>query len=239
MRIKNIAAAFLWWSGIGHFLRFFWEPRLIAIAYHRVSDVAHPLAISPRAFTVQIAYLKKRGYQFARFHELAQDYAFPRVREKKRNRQTIKSEKAEKKAAIYFDDGFRDLPAMDMPATFFLVTDYLDQKNGGEYLAWQNAAPLKTRGEIGSHSATHRKLTKMPLAEAREEMARSKQLLEERLGIEVTSFSYPKGRSSPELETLAREAGYTITTADTRFRKVRPDPGESLSIFKLKIIGLL
>ena len=192
----------------------------MAIAYHRLSDVPHPLAIHPRMFAAQIMYLKKRGYQSVLIRD-------------------ITAADKNKKAAVYFDDGFRDLPAINILATFFLTTDYLDQKNGNDYLTWQEAVSLKDRGEIGSHSVTHRKLTKIPLAEARQEMTQSKQLLEERLGVPITSFSYPKGRSSQELEMLAREVGYTLTTADKRFRKVRPDPGESLAVFKLKLLGIL
>ncbi|MEK7480977.1 MAG: polysaccharide deacetylase family protein [Patescibacteria group bacterium] len=217
---KSGIAALIWASGIGPLIRFLAEPRLVAIAYHRVSDRTHQLAIHPRAFATHIAYLKKRGYQFVLIRDIA-------------------AADRGKKAAVYFDDGFREVPSIDIPATLFLTIDYLDQKNGNGYLTWQEAMRLKNRGEIGSHSVTHRKLTKMPLVEARQEMARSKQLLEERLGVEVTSFSYPKGRSSQELETLAHDVGYTITTADTRVRKVRPDPGESLAVFKLKLLGIL
>lgn len=217
----------LWGSGIGPLLRCLREPRLIAVAYHRISDMPHHLTITPAMFGQHIAYLQKRGYVFIPFRDLSAQAGL------------AGDCQISKKAALYFDDGFRDLPEMDIPATFFLTPDYLDQKNGHDYLTWQEAALLKTGGEIGSHTVTHRKLTKMPLAEAREEMARSKQMLEERFGIEITSFSYPKGRSSPTLEALAREVGYTITTADKRFHKARPDPNESLSVFKLKLLDFL
>ena len=55
-RVKNIIAAFIWQSGAGPLLRLFFESRLIAIAYHRVSGKPNPLAVSPRAFAAHIAY---------------------------------------------------------------------------------------------------------------------------------------------------------------------------------------
>lgn len=70
---------------------------------------------------------------------------------------------------------------------------------------------------VGAHSLTHRRLALWPELSAREEMVRSKAMLEARLGRPVTSFCYPVGdpTSAGAREfALAREAGFTsaVTT---------------------------
>ena len=92
--------------------------------------------------------------------------------------------------------------------------------------------------EIGSHSRHHTKLNKVSLEEAKDEIVGSKREIEKKLGLPVVSFSYPKGRSSQVLEILVRRAGYTSTTADTHFHKVRPDPDDSFTLFKWKALNL-
>lgn len=92
--------------------------------------------------------------------------------------------------------------------------------------------------EIGSHSRHHTKLNKVSLEEAKDEIAGSKREIEKKLGLPVVSFSYPKGRSSQVLEILVRRAGYTVTTAGAHFHKVRPDPEDSLTLFKWKTIRI-
>ena len=62
--------------------------------------------------------------------------------------------------------------------------------------------------EIGSHTRTHRDLTRIPASEARAEIAGSKQELERALGVQVTAFAYPFGASNPEVRSLVEEAGF-------------------------------
>src|SRR3989344_1377241 len=82
------------------------------------------------------------------------------------------------------------------------------------------------------------KKDKIPIEEAMLEMKKSKEIIEQKLSVPVVSFSYPKGRSSRELEQKARIIGYTITTADSRFRKIRPDPHDSAARFQWKMLGI-
>jgi len=70
---------------------------------------------------------------------------------------------------------------------------------------------------IGAHSVSHKMLAKWPIEVAREEMLRSKQRIEERLGRPVRHFAYPVGdpTSAGRREfTLARELGFAsaVTT---------------------------
>lgn len=79
-------------------------------------------------------------------------------------------------------------------------------------LTWDEARRLADRGHaIGSHGVSHTIMTRLGLAEARAEIAESKRVIEERLGLEVRHFAYPNGREedfSPDLVAACREAGY-------------------------------
>jgi peptidoglycan/xylan/chitin deacetylase (PgdA/CDA1 family) len=227
--LKKIVAAIIWYSGAGRLGIKFRSPQRLIIAYHSISDFSGPyshITISPKIFENHIVYLKEIGYHFVHFKDLL---AYP----------------DKKVVAIYFDDGFKSvlenaysiLKKEKVPATLFLTADYIDQKSdSGKYLSWQQARGMKDIFEFGSHSVTHPKLNKISIEEAKKEMAESKEKIERELTTVVTSFSYPKGRSSNNLEEIARNIGYILTTADARFHKVRPDPNDTLEIFKLKII---
>ncbi|PYM54183.1 MAG: hypothetical protein DMD79_25045 [Candidatus Rokuibacteriota bacterium] len=66
---------------------------------------------------------------------------------------------------------------------------------------------------VGSHTLSHRDLTRLAPAALRAEVADSKARIEDRLGIAVGSFAYPFNRCGQrELEAVAR-AGYTAGCA--------------------------
>ncbi|MEJ6002467.1 polysaccharide deacetylase family protein [Paucibacter soli] len=73
--------------------------------------------------------------------------------------------------------------------------------------------------QIGAHTVSHPILARLDLATARQEMAQSKQALEQLLGEPVTLFAYPNGRPGkdylPEHAQLARELGFqaAVSTA--------------------------
>lgn len=62
--------------------------------------------------------------------------------------------------------------------------------------------------KIGSHTVTHRLLTRIPLEEARTEIVESKRLLEERFGQNIDKFCYPRGYANPDIQKIVQEAGY-------------------------------
>jgi len=228
---KQIEAFLLWYTGVGPLVRRIREPTMLILAYHSIcdapiqSDYAH-ISIPKADLIAQINYVERRGYRFVHFRDLLK---YPQ----------------EKVAAIYFDDGFKDvlenahflLKSRGIPATLFVTTDYADQKKeAGKYLTWEQIKTMSDVFEFGSHSVSHVKLNKILRATACEELARSKKIIEEKLGTRVDSFSFPHGRSNSELESVAKEVGYELTTADSRFHKVRPDPEEGVIVFKWKAL---
>ncbi len=73
--------------------------------------------------------------------------------------------------------------------------------------------------EIGAHTVTHPILARLDSSAAEEEIARSKQGLEEITGAPVTSFAYPNGRPGRDYERshvqMVRKVGYeaAVSTA--------------------------
>ena len=72
------------------------------------------------------------------------------------------------------------------------------------FLSWDQARAMQAAGmSFGSHTHTHRILSKLPFAEQREELRLSREILERELGRPVDTFAYPVGdRSSFNADTL-------------------------------------
>jgi peptidoglycan/xylan/chitin deacetylase (PgdA/CDA1 family) len=150
-------------------------------------------------------------------------------------------------AAITFDDGYRDNAAVvapelkrrGLPATFFVATEMVgsdfvpswDAKCGvpTQWMSWDEVRQLRRDGfEIGSHTMHHVDLGTASPAQARQELACSRERLERELGEPVTLFSYPFGRAENMNETnraLVQEAGYACcASANGGIVSARTDP---------------
>lgn len=83
-------------------------------------------------------------------------------------------------------------------------------------MTWEEAGEIARMGlTVGAHTLTHPALSDLHAEEARQEIAGSRRVLEERLGSPIRHFCYPYderirwGRSvPPSLLRLVREAGY-------------------------------
>ena len=82
---------------------------------------------------------------------------------------------------------------------------------------------------VGAHGHSHRTLAALPAAEAREDIAVSKRLLEDLLGQEVAHFSYPYGMRrhfNADLRAFCRSIGFrTVSNAipGMQFARQRAD----------------
>jgi peptidoglycan/xylan/chitin deacetylase (PgdA/CDA1 family) len=145
-----------------------------------------------------------------------------------------------KPVVLTFDDGFLDFYTGAFPllrqygysATVFLPTAYIGDAakpfHGAPCLTWSQVRELNGAGmHFGSHTVTHPQLTTLKAEGIREEVRRSKETIEEKLGTSVKSFAYPYAFPQADrpfkqklLETLD-EAGYengvctSIGTADS------------------------
>ena len=69
--------------------------------------------------------------------------------------------------------------------------------------------------EIGSHTLTHPRLTRLPVSEAREEITASRKKLEDQFGVPIEHFCYPYGDWNDAVRELVMAAGYkTACTTD-------------------------
>ena len=117
------------------------------------------------------------------------------------------------KLVITFDDGYLDnyqvaapiLRKLDLPATFYVVTQYIESnvvpwwdaalaKNPG-WMTWDEVRFLALEGfEIGAHTRTHLDLGTVDGAVADSEIAGSRQDLVDAIGKPPDHFAYPYGQ---------------------------------------------
>jgi peptidoglycan/xylan/chitin deacetylase (PgdA/CDA1 family) len=203
----------------------------LVLCYHAVSETwSADLSAAPEAIERQLATLVERGYGGATFSQVVRGVPGPTV-------------------AVTFDDAYRSvyeraLPILErlgLPATVFVPTAHVDAT---EPMAWEGidrwiGGPhegellcmgreqlqgLAAHGwEIGSHTHTHPRLTRLAPAELSTELKRSRALLEEWLGLPCRSLAYPYGDVSASVAKAARDAGYTAAaTLDAARRSNDP-----------------
>jgi len=118
---------------------------------------------------------------------------------------------------LTFDDGnlsdydiaFPILHERRVSATFFVIVDKVGQKG---FLSWRQIIEMNKNGmNFGSHSLTHQSMVKLSKNEMMDEFIKSKRLLEDKLGTEITSFSYPFGEHSRDINRFCFDAGYQFS----------------------------
>lgn len=133
----------------------------------------------------------------------------------------------EKIVVITFDDGFRDFYDSAFPAlkkyghtaTMFLPTAFLGEKRQSfkkkECLTWQEVRELRAAGiRFGSHTASHPVLYKHSWPEIENELAASKENMEQALGEKIATFAYPYAfpqhdrKFAEKFQKLLRQLGY-------------------------------
>jgi hypothetical protein len=116
---------------------------------------------------------------------------------------------------ITFDDGNVSdveyaVPALarhGLTATFFITAGWTGQRSG--FMNWPQVRELQGSGQhIGAHGMTHKLLTACSDVELQRELRGAKELLEDRLGAEVSVMSLPGGRANGRVLQACGEAGY-------------------------------
>lgn len=187
-------------------------PRVLA--YHKVTRFEFGGTwVPPGRFVSQLDYLQDRGCIF-----ISEDLFLETLSGKRKG--------ASREILLTFDDGYEELlekalPALEsrgIPAHIFVVTDFIGRENSWEldlpgrrcrHLSIEEIRLLAGKGfSFGSHTRTHRDLTRLDSVEARDELVRSKMELEDILDRPVRSLSYPFGRFDARLSREAAAAGY-------------------------------
>jgi peptidoglycan/xylan/chitin deacetylase (PgdA/CDA1 family) len=116
---------------------------------------------------------------------------------------------------LTFDDGHISnlklalpiLEAHDLTAQFFVTVGWTGKRAG--YLGWADLRMLRDCGQqIGAHGWSHIFLTKCSEEELKQELLRSRLLLEDKLGIEVKTMAFPGGRYDGRVVSACKTAGY-------------------------------
>ena len=196
--------------------------------YHKVDTVAFSKYwVSDTTFARQMAALKAYGFQTITLTDFL-------------NYRAGKVSLPERPIIITFDDGYQDfythavpiLKSMGLTATVFLITGKIgtsekDRQDNSwdskeaiyptKLLIWDEVrAFIKEGFQVGSHTVTHPDLASIPDSQIKQELARSRADLQDRLGLQVDIFSYPGGSAAdnPTVHSDLQQAGYraAVTT---------------------------
>jgi peptidoglycan/xylan/chitin deacetylase (PgdA/CDA1 family) len=153
------------------------------------------------------------------------------------------------RVVITFDDGFQNvmehglgiLDRCGFRAIQFLLPDLLGKVNSWEQGEGEAADRLMDEAavrdwlaaghEIGSHTSTHPWLTRIPPAQAREEISASRKKLEDRFQLGIRHFCYPYGDCNEAVCDLVAEAGYETACTTEPGINTRGDKPHALKRF--------
>lgn len=184
--------------------------QVVVLCYHRLEGKAGGvLSIEPAVFEKQMESIKEAGIPVISM----QDFLAWRRGEKNLPPKSI---------VITIDDGYVSgfdvgvpiLKKYGFPATFFIYTNYLN--NGGKSMTWAQLAKLRDEGfEIGCHTVSHLDLRHKPAkwpgdhdSWLKDELERSKKILEDNLGIRCATLAYPFGLHNEKVHEASQAAGY-------------------------------
>jgi peptidoglycan/xylan/chitin deacetylase (PgdA/CDA1 family) len=172
--------------------------RIPILMYHSISDDdeqrIHPyfkICTAPAVFAKHMSFLYHNNYRVINLNDTLKHLHSD-------------NKLKEKYVALTFDDGFQDfysnafhiLDKYHFTATVFLPTGLIENQNlkllGKDHLNWQEVRELSKNGVMfGSHSVTHPQLRLMAKDNIENEIRKSKETIENKIGKSVNSFSYP------------------------------------------------
>ena len=156
------------------------------------------------------------------------------------------------------DDGWKsfaenavpELVKRGIPATVFVISDRLggtvDDVTADRIISEVELRDIGRVITIGSHTATHPRMTLLSEADSRRELFESRARLAQFSSSPIDAFCFPYGAFNPELVTLARDCGYhqiyvgvpiQDSTENEPIGRFRVDPSNWRLEFHLKIVG--
>jgi len=204
---------------------------LTILTYHSISNEIEPdETVTPEEFQRQLQYIEE-NYKVIPLEE-AIEYLQADIG------------KVSGSIVITFDDGYSDnyynayplLKKHDFPATIFLISDFIEN-NGGKYLSPSQIQEMKSNNiSFGSHTVSHRILTRLTNEEVVREIKDSKDMLESQLGQRINFFAYPVGTRvdfSDEIVEVVKACKYSCACSNMYGMN-----GKNADIFALKRIGI-
>lgn len=190
------------------------------LTYHSIDDSGSPISVDRSTFERQLDWLKAANVQVVPLADFLATRGGGNV------------------VALTFDDAFRNfadiawpiLKKRALPATVFVVTEHVGGTNswGGvkskgipnlPLCTWPELKTLCADGcTIGSHSMTHRHLSKLANPDIELELDGASSTILEKLGVAPTSFAYPYGDiTSKELLAAVRQRFAVACTTELDF----------------------
>jgi peptidoglycan/xylan/chitin deacetylase (PgdA/CDA1 family) len=204
--------------------------RFPIFSLHTIAAAASDMAVSEARLRQQLSALLDAGYRCLDLPDALRVLAAP-------------DPLPQPVFCLTFDDGYRSLyesglpllEDLDLTATVFITVNFLDGKvrppwhssdpallreyaaNAAQFqpLEWSQLREMLAgkRFRLGSHSLNHFMVGHLPDAHLQAEIRQSKQILEDRLGVEAPFFAYPYGvrpygAYTARSESIIREAGY-------------------------------
>ena len=185
------------------------------LTYHSIDVSGSPISCRPEAFDRHLAWLRSGVVRVTRLDEL------------------LAAPPSEDAVAITFDDAFVNFGELaaprligeGLPVTLFVVSAHVGMTNawsgGGDrsipelpLLDWDALGRLAAQGvQLGSHTRTHRDLTRVNRRELEDEVRGSAEMIAAKTGMRPTSFAYPYGRvNGAASEVVARTYRCGCTT---------------------------
>ncbi|MEO6219166.1 MAG: glycosyltransferase [Ginsengibacter sp.] len=191
--------------------------KLPILKYHGIALKGEPdirYNVTPESFDEQLQYLRNNNYYSVKWDDWI-------------NAMFRHTPLPGKAVAITFDDGSLDFYQYAWPllkkygfaATVFLSTNYIRPTNSWHknlneeirLMGWPEIMKLQSEGaQFGSHSLSHRSLTALSVEDIVCEAAKSRTILQQKLGMPVKIFAYPYGHTDPVVTHLVGACGYTL-----------------------------
>ncbi len=185
------------------------------LVYHKVTHFElGGTWVSPARFERQIDSLLEAGFGF-----IGEEAFLERLDGKRKL--------GGREILLTFDDGYDNFSSMAVPilerrripALIFLVTSFVGKENVWElpipgrkfmHMDWDVVKDLAGRGfSFGSHTCSHRDLTRLGIEDLRRELSISKEAIESGIGLQAKSLSFPFGRTNRVVSREASDAGYS------------------------------
>ncbi|MFN8491852.1 MAG: polysaccharide deacetylase family protein [Caldilineaceae bacterium] len=161
------------------------------------------LSVKPALFAAQLDRMQADGYTTISLYDLVGNL-------------TQGAPLPPKPVILTFDDGYRDayenafplLKAHGMKATFFVITDFIDEKQP-EYLTWDMARTMLAAGmSIESHSRNHASLRKRDKDFLVWQALGSLETIKYELGVQPRFICYPAGEYDQTTIDIFKSANY-------------------------------
>ncbi|MFQ5615894.1 MAG: polysaccharide deacetylase family protein [Anaerolineales bacterium] len=212
----------------------------LILTYHAISTAKSPVCIAPDVFESHLAALAQSGWVSVSLSEVLDWLEFGTLQSADVIHPGDRHDcgPSSKAVAITFDDGYASvyhqawprLKAWGFGATLFVITGRCGRDNRwpGQpgsmptlpLLDWDQLGELGSDGfEFGAHTHTHPPLTEIPLGQAEDEIARSKEILAARTGQPVPVFAPPYGATNKPVQDLISQ--YFCGSATTELGVVR------------------